>query len=249
MSAWLEPLRQVLDTAPGQVDFFFRDDDAGWGDERLQALLALFARHAIPLDLAVIPAALGPVLARQLRSRLRAGPGPLGVHQHGYAHTNHETAGRKCEFGPARSRDEQRRDLAAGAAVLRDAFGALVDPIFTPPWNRCTAATVECLAELDIRALSRDRGAAPLDTGGLCELQVDVDWCKAFHEAPQPLQTVARALAGAAASGRPAGVMLHHAVMTDAQLAPLGELLRLLSRHPASCCSLMRQLALECPSH
>ena len=248
MSAWLEPLRQVLDTAPGQIELFFRDDDAGWADERLQALLALFERHATPLDLAVIPTALGCVLAHQLRARMRDTPTLLGVHQHGYAHANHEAAGRKCEFGAARSREEQRRDLAAGAQILRDQFGPRLDPIFTPPWNRCSAATVECLIELDYRALSRDRRAAPLDTRGLRELPVDIDWCKSF-DSQSILPALGRTLATAAASGHPTGVMLHHAVMTDAQLKPLGELLRLLSRHPASRCSLMRERALECQSH
>jgi len=247
MSTWLEPLREVLDSSSGHVEFFFRDDDAGWADERLQALLALFAGHATPLDFAVIPTALGPVLARQLRARLDDAPSLLGVHQHGYAHSNHETAGRKCEFGAARTAAAQRRDLAAGATILREQFGLRLDPIFTPPWNRCSAATIECLVELDFRALSRDRGAAPLDARGLCELPVDIDWCRSFDSRSTP-QALGGTLAIAAASGRPAGVMLHHAVMTDAQLQPLGELLRLLSRHPASRCRLMRQVAIECRS-
>jgi hypothetical protein len=51
------------------------------------------------------------------------------------------------------------------------------------------------------------------------------------------------ALAGAAASGRPTGVMLHHAVMSDESLQPVSELLVLLSRHPASGCTLMRNVA------
>ena len=247
MSAWLEPLREVLDRSTGPVAFFFRDDDAGWDDAHLQALLALFDRHATPLDLAVIPTALGPVLSRQLRARLRATPELLGVHQHGYAHSNHESSGRKCEFGISRSRLAQRHDLESGATILREQLAAPVDAIFTPPWNRCTETTVECLAELGFRALSRDRGAARLDARGLCELAVDVDWCKAFV-APAPLDALGSSLASAAAGGQPAGIMLHHAVMNDAQLEPLGELLRLLSRHPASRCSLMRELALECQS-
>ena len=248
MSAWLEPLRELLDRSAGDVEFFFRDDDAGWADAHLQALLALFDRYATPLDLAVIPGALGPVLSRQLRARLRAAPELLGVHQHGYVHSNHELSGRKCEFGMSRSRLAQRHDLESGATILRERLAAPVDPIFTPPWNRCTETTVECLVELGFRALSRDRGAARLDRRGLWELAVDVDWCKAFAAAT-PLDTLGRSLAKAATGGHAVGIMLHHAVMNDAQLEPLGELLRLLSRHPASRCSLMRQVALECQSH
>jgi len=246
VSAWLEPLRRVLDAAPGEVEFFFRDDDAGWRDDRVHALLSLFERYAVPLDLAVIPTALGADLARELSARLHAAPKLLGVHQHGYSHCNHEAGGRKCEFGDARSRATQRRDLAAGAAMLRESFGSRVDPIFTPPWNRCNAATVDCLVELEYDALSRDRGAAPLDPRGLCELPVDIDWCKALAPAPQAREQLGRALASAAASARAAGVMLHHAVMTDADLAPLAELLRLLSSHPASRCLLMREVAAAC---
>jgi hypothetical protein len=38
---WLDPLRVALDEASGPVDFFVRDDDAGWDDERLFAMLAV----------------------------------------------------------------------------------------------------------------------------------------------------------------------------------------------------------------
>jgi hypothetical protein len=245
VSAWLEPLRRTLDAARGEVGFFFRDDDAGWRDERLHALLAVFERHAVPLDLALIPAALGTELAGELSLRLGAAPELLGVHQHGYTHCNHQSSGRKCEFGDARSRAVQRRDLAAGAELLRERFGLLLDPIFTPPWNRCNAATLECLAELGFRALSRDRDAAPLELRGLSELPVSIDWCKAI-QGEQPLERLGSALASTAAGGRPTGVMLHHAVMTDADMAPLAELLRLLSTHSAGRCSLMREVAAQC---
>ena len=248
MSAWLEALGQALDAASGPVDFFFRNDDAGWADERLQALLALFDRHAAPLDLAVIPTALSLVLSRQLRARLRGAPALLGVHQHGYTHSNHETVGRKCEFGPSRARPAQRRDLQAGRDMLREQFGERVDPIFTPPWNRCTEATAACLAELGFHALSRDRGAASLELHGLAELPVGIDWCKAF-DSPGPLEALGRALPTLAAGAGPVGIMLHHAVMTDTQLSSLGELLRLLSRHPAARLRLMREVAVECRSH
>src|SRR5205823_3060705 len=36
---WLDPLRAALDDAVEPVAFFFRDDDAGWGDGRLLLLL------------------------------------------------------------------------------------------------------------------------------------------------------------------------------------------------------------------
>ena len=58
VKAWLDPLRTALESASGPVVCFFRDDDAGWRADRLRALLTLFAELGLPLDLAVIPAAL-----------------------------------------------------------------------------------------------------------------------------------------------------------------------------------------------
>ena len=45
MTMWLDPLRAALDDTPRPVDFFFRDDDAGWDDERLFAMLEVVERH------------------------------------------------------------------------------------------------------------------------------------------------------------------------------------------------------------
>ena len=46
MSSWLQPVEAALDAAPAPVPVFFRDDDAGWGDERLLALLDAFAARS-----------------------------------------------------------------------------------------------------------------------------------------------------------------------------------------------------------
>src|SRR5438093_807120 len=67
MSEWLDPVRRVLDESPAAPAFFFRDDDVGRADGRLAPLLVLFAQHAVPIDLAVIPQALAPAAARPAR--------------------------------------------------------------------------------------------------------------------------------------------------------------------------------------
>jgi peptidoglycan/xylan/chitin deacetylase (PgdA/CDA1 family) len=230
--SWLEPVRAALDVAP--ADVFFRDDDAGWRDDRLFALLRVFDEHDSPLDVAVIPAALTEAAAAVLRAR--AGP-RLGLHQHGFAHRNHEPVGRKHEFGPSRSRADQRRDIEDGAARLRRLLGDALDAdTFTPPWNRCTEITGRCLRELGFRTLSRESGTAPLELPGLRELPVDVDWCRLEPAA------VADRLAAAIAQPRPAGVMLHHAVMDAADRARVGDLLTLLQRHGNARRRLMREL-------
>ena len=213
-------MRAALDAAGGPINVFFRDDDAGWSDDRLCGLLDRFLEYALPLDLAVIPAALRAPLAGELRER--AGEG-LSVHQHGFAHVNHEPDGRKYEFGPSRSRAQQRRDIEAGRALLEDRLGGLLVPIFSPPWNRCTAETGECLAELGFRVLSREARAEPLGVPGLRELPVSFDFVRL---APDDL---ARRFATASP---PIGVMFHHAEMDEAEMARAGELLALLAGHP-----------------
>ena len=121
----------------------------------------------------MIPLELDAGLASELRAR------PVGLHQHGLAHVNHEREGRKHEFGPSRDAAAQRRDIEAGRERLADLLGDRVDPIFTPPWNRCTPETGRVLAELGFAVLSREARAEPLRVPGLAELPVTVDWVAA----------------------------------------------------------------------
>lgn len=241
----MTPLWIALDAAATPVDFFLRDDDSGWDDARLFALLDCTEAAGVPIDLAVIPQAAGAALATSLCARKNAAPGLIGLHQHGFAHTNHEAVERKCEFGGARSADAQRADLRAGRDHLLGLFGSALDAIFTPPWNRCSEATPALLAEMGFAALSRNRGAAPQDA--LAELAVDVDWCKEqrlAHEAGKAdaIARIAAALAQRVAAGGPVGLMLHHAAMDDADLALLDTLLRQIRGHPHARWRPMREL-------
>ena len=199
------------------VDVFFRDDDAGWEDERLFELIARFAEHGLPLDLAVIPAELDEPLAARLAAT------HAGLHQHGYAHTNHQVEGRKCEFGPARDYDAQRADIAAGQARLRELLGDRVAPFFTPPWNRCTPDTGRALVDLGFTLLSREHRAEPL--GLLPELPVHLDVARLSpHELDERFATHVR-------DGGPVGVMFHHGVMEPEDMARASEVLALLASH------------------
>jgi hypothetical protein len=231
---WLAPVTAALDAAPAPVDVFFRDDDAGWCDDRLLELLDLFDELALPLDVAVIPAALDHAVAAVLRDRAGA---RLGLHQHGFAHRNHEPDGRRYEFGPSRPRSTQRRDIESGAERLKALLGDAVEPIFTPPWNRCTTVTGQCLLELGFDVLSRESRAEPLGLAGLHELPVHVDWCRLAPPA------IAERLAAALRGPRPVGVMFHHAVMDGADRARAAELLALFAQHPRSRPRTMGELA------
>ncbi len=243
MTGWLSPARQALDSAPEPVVLFCRDDDAGWADDRLLALLEVFARYAVPLDLAVIPIALGTDLARVLRVRAEGDPTRVGLHQHGFAHFNHEPDGRKCEFGRRRSAAEQRRDIERGQRRLAELLGPVVQPMFTPPWNRCAPATGRCLLDLAFQVLSRDSTATPLGIPGLGELPVRFDWF-ARHQGRRlgPMER-GRALAAAMLRPGPVGLMFHHAVMDAEEREETVALLDLLAGHPNARCESMWSLA------
>lgn len=221
--SWLDPVSAALDAAPATI--FFRDDDAGWADGRLRDLLDLFDRRGVRVDVAVIPAELGPELATELTARARSGG--IRLHQHGWAHANHEPTGRKHEFGPSRTAAEQAADVARGRRVLRDAFGNLVDPVFTPPWNRCVPATAELLTAAGFTVLSRDSSAAPVP--GIAEVPVTVDWFGHRKGVRWTRDELGRRIAAAVAAGAPVGVMLHHAITDVEERAAVDELLALVA--------------------
>jgi hypothetical protein len=250
VSPWLRPLRAALDAAPEPVTFFFRDDDAGWRDDRLIALLDRFAERAVPIDLAAIPLDMTPALAAALLKR--ADDQPLGLHQHGYAHVSHETEGRKCEFGPARSAAVQLADIGDGRRRLLELLGPALEPMFTPPWNRCTADTGAALVALGIDVLSRDRTAVALDLDGLRELPVRVDWFAKRKGVPMGRDAVGEQLAARAAEPAPLGVMLHHAEMDTEDLTAMSELLDVICAHERARClsmaAVVQETAVECAS-
>ncbi len=165
MEKWLEPVESALAELSTSVTFFFRDDDAGWGDDRLFQLIDCFSMHAVPLDLAAIPKAFDSKQASLLNRRLEDSDNLVGIHQHGFCHMNYQVEGRNCEFGSARSFEQQNADIQNGRRVLYDYFGDRIDPIFTPPWNRCTQNTVDVLNDLGFSAISRDETARLLNTG------------------------------------------------------------------------------------
>lgn len=221
----MQRLIDVLEQRTTPLRLFFRDDDAGWQQDRLDALLDLFLERETPIDLAVIPAALttggaADLIAWQSRHNR------IGLHQHGYAHLNHEPAGvRKCEFGPARPIDRQCADIAMG----RDRLQAMldnVDPIFTPPWNRCLPETVAMLPQLGFAIFSDDGKTKP-DGDVPAHAPVALDWERKRNEARLG-DALFNLLAGPESS---AGIMLHHATMDAGALVELSQFLSIVRCH------------------
>jgi predicted deacetylase len=242
---WTEPIARALDARTERLTVFFRDDDAGWADDRLFALLDLFERRRVPVDLAAIPLAMTPGLARALVER--AARGAVGLHQHGFAHANHEAAGRKCEFGASRSETAQHRDIASGRRLLEEAFGAYLDPIFTPPWNRCTTTTGAVLVRCGVRTISRDASAGPLGVDGLGECPVRLDWQAAKKGVRlSRAEWAAAAAAAIRASAGPLGVMFHHAALDGGELGACDAFLAVMAAHPRVEPRLMRAARAGC---
>jgi peptidoglycan/xylan/chitin deacetylase (PgdA/CDA1 family) len=242
MTAWLDPLRAALDAREAPVGFFFRDDDAGWDDPALEALLDVFEPHGLPLDVAAIPLAVTARTVELLVTRRDAGRNDVRVHQHGFAHVNHEPEGRKCEFGVSRSPEQQREDVARGRELIRGLFGD-VPAVFTPPWNRCAPWTAEVLRGLGFTVLSRDLSAGTAGVAGLLELPITVDWFAKRKKVPVGRAARGELLAAAAAGNGPVGLMLHHEVLAPEDHTDLGALLSLVRAHPAASAAHLDELA------
>jgi peptidoglycan/xylan/chitin deacetylase (PgdA/CDA1 family) len=168
----------------------------------------------------------------------RADGGLLGLHQHGWSHANHEPQGRKCEFGASRPRAAQHDDVRRGHDRLRALLGERLDPIFTPPWNRCTDSTAECLVELGLRVLSRDTTARPFGRADLAEVPVTLDWFKSYRPGMTVSDGCAAELSAQIERGStaPIGIMTHHGVTDAANRQLIGELLDVLRTCPLVTC-------------
>ena len=211
---------------PGHI--FFRADDVAAPGRNLAKLMDIFKRHRVPLCLAVVPAWLTGKRWQYLKE-LGAKESSLWCwHQHGWRHINHETEGKKQEFGASRSRSDIQRDLVQGKQRLEDLMAAEFYPVFTPPWNRCSLSTLQLLRELGYVAVSRSRGSEPKAPMGLSDLWVNVDlhtrkehdpalgWSNLFTELRQAI------------SSNCCGIMIHHQRMNEAAFDFLEMLIRIL---------------------
>jgi peptidoglycan/xylan/chitin deacetylase (PgdA/CDA1 family) len=190
---------------------FFRDDDADLRRPELERLVELFAGAGLPLNVAVIPGTLTSDCAAWLAAR----GDWLDVHQHGWVHANHEANGRKSEFGPSRPYEQQRSDIAQGQSRMNQLLGSRWTPVFTPPWNRCSAETHQALMELGFRAVSQDSSAPP-PVPALRSVPVTVDlftW-KTGRQL-KPIARLKEETQSALSGAGPVGILLHHKVMDD----------------------------------
>ncbi len=222
-----ESLAATLAAKDKPLKVFFRDDDGGWVDSQLQALADEFETHGLPLDIAVIPAALSDQSVKLIDNLITA-DNKISIHQHGFSHTNHQTKGRSCEFGSERGYQQQLDDIAAGQQILNRVFKARVCPIFTPPWNRCTSDTVAALGALNFSCFSRITGSDQV-SDALTELPVAVDWLKKRKGVSLDETELASYICDQfSQSQEVVGIMLHHEHMDAANRARLRSLIDVL---------------------
>ena len=194
---------------------FFRADDVGVPGARFNRLVQLFCHHQVPLTLALVPAWLTQVRWQRLLELCGDTGGLWGWIQHGWRHRNHESRGRKQEFGPSRTQRQKRDDIRSGLQRLKAVTGESLLPIFTPPWNRCDQETLNALRDMGYKAISRSLGAQPSVPSALPDYPVSVDLhTRKDIDAEAGWQELLSEIRTCLADGF-CGIMIHHQRMSD----------------------------------
>jgi hypothetical protein len=140
----------------GSTRIFIRDDDVGALTPEFQRFFRLFADRGLPVSYQIIPEKFTTECADFLRAAQARNPGLVEFGQHGL---RHEMVVRGkleyYEFGPERSYDQQRQDIRAGRAILRERLGADAEvSVFTPPRHRFNRDTLRALDAEGLTILS-----------------------------------------------------------------------------------------------
>jgi len=210
-----ESIAKGLANGTGEARIFFRADDIGVPGKQFSKLVQMFKNNSMPLCLAVVPTWLTTPRFEKLQQLTGKKSSQWCWHQHGWLHRNHETNGKKQEFGPARAADEQLRDLANGKDRLLSIMGNSFSPFFTPPWNRCSIDTLLGLHNLGFQAVSRSHNAKPVSPEKLPDIQINIDLhTRKETDAKLCLNNLLNEVEQSISSGR-GGIMIHHQRMNQ----------------------------------
>jgi len=210
---------RTIERACNQTDrssaVFFRADDIGIPSRHFQLLIDCFIKHRMPLCLATVPSWLTDKRFSELKQLTGTDSTQWCWHQHGRTHRNFERDGKKQEFGPSRTREEIKNSLRNGKRRLENIMAKEFQLYFTPPWNRCSAATIESLVELNFSGLSRSRGAKPETVEELPDFQIGVDLHTRKEISPHVgFENLLSELEKTIISGQ-CGIMIHHQRMNN----------------------------------
>ncbi len=196
---------------------FFRADGIGAAGQAFEAICTLFRHHQVPLALAVVPAWLSAARQKRLFAAAPLDEELWGWHQHGWRHVNRQESGREAEFGDARPPDRQHSDILQGRQKMEANFGRHFIPIFTPPWNRFSPATLKALTTLEFKGIST---AGELPPGiklpwDLCNLPVHINLHVRKDKNPAgDFTRLLRELFSLSGRSESAGISIHHQRMT-----------------------------------
>jgi hypothetical protein len=211
-------IRAGCEKAEGQGAgcFFFRADDVAVPGRQFSRMMDLFSTYGVALSLAVVPATLTRKRWQYLNGFEKKNPSRWCWHQHGWRHVNHETEGKKQEFGGGRTISEIKRDLVSGKKRLEMLMEDRFYPVFTPPWNRCSRSTLKLINELGYAAVSRSRGSKTQPPRGFPDYYVNVDLHTRKEKGPAAAWEKLFAELQQAIASNYCGIMIHHRVMNDA---------------------------------
>lgn len=129
---------------------FFRNDDVNTLEPGLVEMTEMFLARGIPVSHAVEPAN----LTNDVRDWLMdLSPRGVEIIQHGYAHTRHD----RGEFGGQRPATEQKKDIDAGLAIMREAFGDRFYPAMSFPFGLYNEHTPPLLEAAGYEVMSNHR--------------------------------------------------------------------------------------------
>lgn len=129
---------------------FFRNDDVNAPEPGLVEMTELLLSRGIPVSHAVEPAN----LTGQVRDwLLEVSPRGVEIIQHGYSHARHD----RGEFGGERPAAAQKKDIDAGLAIMREAFGDRFYPAMSFPFGLYNEHTPPLLETAGYEVMSNHR--------------------------------------------------------------------------------------------
>lgn len=226
-------VREQLRMAPAgqEIKVFFRADDIAVPSKNFSTMMNLFVSYQIPLCLAVVPTWMTKKRWEAMTEFREKGQDLFCWHMHGYRHMNYEPAGKKQEFGPARTARALLDDLARGQKRLQIIMGKDLSPVFTPPWNRCSMDTLMALKETGFSAVSRSLGSLPAAPEGLFDIPVHVDLHTRKEISSEEARDKLLEEFRTGLASPVCGIMLHHMCMNDQAFLLLEYLLELFAEY------------------
>lgn len=220
----------------GRAALLVRFDDVRGIDARLGRAWDVLERRGVPIHLEVVPGWLDGGGSAEIAERARRARVPVEVHQHGADHDNRGDDARRYEFGDDRSLADQLAAIRAGRAVLEDRLPEWFRPIFSPPWNRYGATTLEALAQAGFAALSCLERTGATTHPSVVHIPMSTDPIRWRPEPTyRPWNETQAELFDALDRAGVAGLELHHAHLDDQDLDGLDRTLAEIVSRPVRC--------------